>query len=280
MLNHADTKLMLETEISVDGGGTATLRVVDLPDFGAAGNASAGIIPQNSGFYILRNNREIMESHTLNFYKKHPDFSHFRAELCFDGSLDPQFHTDVRKMFIQPSQGFLDRLRQATQSLITESGRSGRKRANTDRGQIDHSAAEANIARRGALIPKPKALLEKRAKRTRSGSHSKGNGERVRSPQHATELKTISGLRVLFNEANHGEESPFYSVNQQGRTIVVTYNREHPFWRELVEHATDTKVIAILDYLVFAMANSELLVPEQASIVKSNINTTLVGLLV
>jgi hypothetical protein len=38
--------------------------------------------------------------------------------------------------------------------------------------------------------------------------------------------------------------------------------------------------VAILDYLVFAMANSELLVPEQASVVKANVNATLVGLLV
>jgi hypothetical protein len=32
--------------------------------------------------------------------------------------------------------------------------------------------------------------------------------------------------------------------------------------------------------LVFALANAELLVPEQAQIVKSQVNTTLVGLLV
>ena len=46
-----------------------------------------------------------------------------------------------------------------------------------------------------------------------------------------------------------------------------------------MEYANEPKVIAILDYLVFAMANSELLVPEQANIVKTNINSTLVGLL-
>jgi hypothetical protein len=39
-------------------------------------------------------------------------------------------------------------------------------------------------------------------------------------------------------------------------------------------------VIATLDYLVFALANSELLVPEQAPIVKANVNSTLVGPLV
>ena len=92
--------------------------------------------------------------------------------------------------------------------------------------------------------------------------------------------RTVSGLKVVFNEGDYGEQSPFYLVKQEGRTITVTYNREHPFWREFVEYANDAKVIAILDYLVFAMANSELLVPEQASIVKTNINSTLVGLLV
>jgi hypothetical protein len=70
------------------------------------------------------------------------------------------------------------------------------------------------------------------------------------------------------------------TVRQDGRAIRVVYNRDHPFWRELLEHATEPKVVATLDYLVFAMANSELLVPDHARIVKENINTTLVGLLV
>ena len=279
MLSDAKTRLVLDTEIEVDGKGSAILRVVDLPDLGGAGNTSAGIIPQNSGFYIVRNNREIMEAHTFGFYKKHPDYSHFRAELSFDGSLDAHFHTDVKKMSIHPSQSFLDKLRQATQALITESGREGRARANTEKGQIDHSTAEANITRRASLIPKPKALIEKRTQRGRKGTHSNGSGEKLRTP-HVTNLRTISGLKVAFDEGDYGEQSPFYLVKQEGRTITVTYNREHPFYREFLEHASDSKVVAILDYLVFAIANAELLVPEQANIVKTNVNATLVGLLV
>lgn len=279
MLQDPNTKLVLETEIEVGESGKATLRVVDLPDLGQAGNKAHGIIPQNSGFYILRNNREIMESVTFDFYKKHPDFSHFRAEVCFDGTMDLTFHTDVKKMTINPPQGFMDRLRQATMALITESGRQGRRRANVERGEIDHSMAEANIMRRSQLIPKPKALVERRAAAKKKGSHPKTNGDKTRTP-HVTDLKTISGLNVVFNEGNYGEQSPFYLVKQEGRSIVVTYNREHAFWRELVEHATDAKVVATLDYLVFALANAELLVPEQANIVKSNVNATLIGLLV
>jgi hypothetical protein len=279
MLSHPQTYLALETDIEVDHLGKAALRVVDLPDLGQAGNASHGIIPQNSGFYVVRNNREIMESQTFDFYKKHPDFSHFRAELCFDGSLDSAFHTDVKKMSIQLSQSFLDKLRQATYGLIRESGRMGRARANTTMGQVDHSVAETNIVRRGTLIPKPKALVEKRVTRGTKGAHPKGEGDRDRTPRHTT-LRTIAGLRVVFEEGDYGEDSHFYQVRQSGRTITVTYNREHPFWRELVEHAESPKVIAILDYLVFAMANAELMVPEPAQIVKQQVNATLVGLLV
>src|SRR5438876_494419 len=134
-----------------------------------------------------------MDAHRFDFYKKHPDFSHFRAELCFDGSLDGLFHTDVKKMSIHLSQSFLDKLRQATQALITESGRQGRLRANVERGQIDHSVAEANITRRAPLIPKPKELVERRISRGTKGVHSRGNGERSRNP-HVTNLRTASGL--------------------------------------------------------------------------------------
>jgi hypothetical protein len=279
MLGDSRTRVVLETELDVEEQGKAYLRVVDLPDFGQAGNTAHGITPHNSGFYVVRNSREIMESQTFGFYKRHPDFSHFRAELCFDGTLDVLFHTDIKKMSINPSQSFLDKLRQATQALITESGRQGRFRANVQRGQIDHSVAESNIIRRAPLIPKPKELVEKRTPRGAKGTHSRGNGDRTRTP-HVTTLRTALGLKVVFNEGDYGEQNPFYLVTQDGRTITVTYNREHPFWRELVEHADSPKVIAILDYLVFAMANTELLVPEQATIVKANVNSTLVGLLV
>lgn len=278
MLSDPNTTLMLETEIEVEGGGRVVVRAVELPDLGPAGNAERGIVAQNSGFYVLRNNREIIEARTFDFYKKHPDYSHFRAEISFDGSLDAVFHTDVKKMSINPSQSFLDKLRQATQGLITQVGKQGRARAHVKRGQIDHSVAEGNITRRATLIPKPKDLVEKRKVKLKSSPRGSDGPTKGRS-SHVTDLKTISGLKVVFEEGSYGE-GPFYHVRQEGRTIRVVYNQDHPFWRELLEHASEPKVVATLDYLVFAMANSELLVPDQARIVKENINTTLVGLLV
>lgn len=279
MLHDTKTKLVLETPLELEGGTTISLRVVDLPDYGGPANKQLGIIPQNSGFYVLRNNREIIEAYTFDFYKKHPDYSHFRAELSFDGTLDCVFHTDVKKMGINPPQSVIDRLRQSTYGLIQDSSRQGRKRANTARGAIDHSQAEKNISRRTQLIPKPSTIVEPRKPRSNGGgTNARKSSEKVRNP-HLGDLRTPAGLKVVFEEGDYGE-GPFYNVKPDGRTIIVSYNREHPFWRELVEHAADPKVIATLDYLVFALANAELLVPEQAAVVKQNVNATLVGLLV
>lgn len=277
MLADKGTSLVFDETIEVDGG-SIHLRVVDLPDFGPAANRELGIIPQNSGFYIMRNNREIEEAKTFDFYKKHPDFSHFRAEVEFDGSLDATLHTDVKKMSINPPKSVLDKIYSITSGMIKESGRQGRKRANTNKGSIDHSLAEGNIKRRSQLIPKPKTLIETREPKGTKGSHGTKDGQKARNP-HVSDLKTPSGLKVEFNEADYGE-GPFYNVQQKGNTVFVTYNREHPFWREIVEHANEPKVVATLDYLVFGLANAELMMPEPAAVVKANVNATLVGLLV
>jgi hypothetical protein len=278
MLADGNTKVVFDEQLEVEGGSSIHLRAVELPDLGPAGNKEFGINQNACGFYVLRNNREIMAAETFEIFKKHPEYAHFRAEISYTGCLDDVFHTDVKKMTIRPSQSFVDRLAQATRGLTTESSREAKRRANVKRGDVDHTVAEKNITSRTTLIPKPRTLVERRGEARNQGTHSKGTGERTRSP-HVGDLKTPSGLGVRFEEGDFGD-GPFYSVKQEGKTIVIAYNREHPFWRELVEHATDPKVIATLDYVVFAMANAELLVPEQARIVKENVNATLVGLLV
>jgi hypothetical protein len=283
MLGDADTELALEMDMEVDGLGKAYIRAVELPDRGGPANKALGINADSSGFYVVRNNREIMAAETFDFYKKHPEYAHFRAELAFGGELDPAFHTDVKKMVIQPSQSFLDKLKQATMGLITKSQREKKKRAGVDRGKMDHSAAEANISHRATLLPKApgRGLTEPRGPRSakKSAGNIKPADGNAKLRPHVSSIKTASGLKVEFNEGNFGE-APFYLVKQEGKTIMITYNRDHPFWRELVVYSDETKIIALFDYLVFALANTELLVPEQAEVVKANVNSTLIGLLV
>ncbi len=281
MLHDTETQLALDMDIDVDGLGTAHIRAVELPDHGEAANKAAGINQDNSGFYIVRNNREIMAGTTLDLFRKHPGYIHFRAEVSFGGELDAALNTDVKKMTIHPSQSFLDKLRQATSGLITKTERDKKRRANEKRGALDHSAAEANIKNRATLLPKAhgKGLTEPRTRTKKAPSTSNPKGTPPSTRPHVLDIKTASGLKVVFNEADYGE-APFYVVKQEGRTIVITYNRAHPFWREISAYGDEAKVIALFDYLIFAMANSELMVPEQASVVKASVNSTLIGLLI
>jgi len=53
--------------------------------------------PEDCGFYILRNNREIARGQTLGFFEKTPEFYTFRCEISFDSSLDELFSVDFRK---------------------------------------------------------------------------------------------------------------------------------------------------------------------------------------
>jgi hypothetical protein len=61
------------------------LVAVELPDLGVAQANKAGIRPHNSGFYVMRNGRQIMGGETFDFYRHHHATALFRAELSFDG---------------------------------------------------------------------------------------------------------------------------------------------------------------------------------------------------
>ena len=98
---------------------------------------------------------------------------------------------------------------------------------------------------------------------------------RRRVPPHALEGRHLPSRRFRGSELLQGA---FYFVRQAGRTIVIERNLEHPFWRELIEHASESKAIATLDYLVFWLAHANLLVPKQAN-GHYNVIAALVGLL-
>jgi hypothetical protein len=64
---------------------------VILLDHGSiADNMKAGYNVQRSGFYVLRNNREIAEARLLdlNSLSRHHDFIRFRGEIFVTGRLD------------------------------------------------------------------------------------------------------------------------------------------------------------------------------------------------
>jgi len=128
MRDHELTQVRFDKDIDLGAGRKAQLTVVELPDLGPLEDKAYNIIPQNSGFYIVRNGREIMGAQTLGMYKHHHSYSHFRAELSFTGELDTDFHVDVTKSSITPNDQLQEKIGHFVRRFIEQSGREGSER--------------------------------------------------------------------------------------------------------------------------------------------------------
>lgn len=229
MRDHELTEVVLDTVLDIGGGKHAKLVAVELPELGTAGDAEANIYPHNSGFYVVRNGREIMDAQTFGFYRHHHSYSHFRAELSFTGDLDTEFHVDIKKSIIHPNDKLLDKLRHKTARVIAESGRRGRDRSE-DVVKLTHSVAEQQI---NALVAEP---AEKKGK---------GKGE-----------DQTPAPRVQFVEQDTGDAGRFFSVKADNGKLTLAYNTKHPLVRLVAEMRTKQSA-ALLDYFAFAMAQEE-----------------------
>jgi hypothetical protein len=223
MLAHAQTEVRLDTSFDLGDGTKATLKVVELPDLGTEGDAQAGIFPHNSGFYVVRNGREIIAGETFGFYRHHHSYSHFRAELAYTGK-STAFHEDVKKSSVHPDDRLRDRLRKATEKLIAESGRE-RRATSPAPVRITHTSSAAILAKLFSHDAAP--------------TSDKGT------------------LPVQFCEEKPPKKNDphlFYVRHKDG-TMTICYNEDHPLV-QFVSEAKNAKASAILDLMTYAMAKS------------------------
>jgi hypothetical protein len=77
-----------------------------------------GISLANQGFYVLRNNRQLMRGTWFNMVAHHSKFNRIRAEIYFDGEQDDVFTINFEKNQLQPKQWFIDQLREHMLGII------------------------------------------------------------------------------------------------------------------------------------------------------------------
>src|SRR6266851_1858716 len=108
----------------------------------------------------------------------------------------------------------------------------------------------------------PKAPKEKRepSKRTRPGEKEKPEDPNyIREPR---EKKQPGGFAAncRFETASMGEGGVIYEAEQQGRTVIVRWNSDHPFYKRFVlENVQDKKIVAASDFLIYSLACAELM---------------------
>lgn len=286
MLDHPETTRLLETDINLGDGTRAHLIAVELPDLGAEGNAANNILPHNSGFYVVRNLREIIAAETFGFYRHHHSYTAFRAELRYHGD-STAFHEDVKKSSIHPDDRLREKLRELTEKLITDVGRRSRERAEGGAVvKLSHrSAAEivnqklsvlvggptrklveeakAAAAKAPVLTPLPPAVVGEPAPRKRGRPTKEEQARRAaeEARRAAEEAKRPPAPSVEYTETDLGDRVRFFTATQEGPKLLITYNARHPFVR-LVAEAKQPKVSQVMDLISFALAKAEIDVPE------------------
>jgi len=236
-------------------------RIVLVPETTSA-DLDIGRSMRAQGFYIMRNQREVMSAVTLNFFTKHNDFNRMRGELFFPGTMDKWVGIEFTKRQVNLDQSVYDQLaatmiptcrtikrREATKKRVESAG---------VQKEVHDRAAKA-IAEKDKLLIKPKAKIEKRASPENS---SKARQEKKTDRERKNLVRTQAvdaRLNCEIREERLGPNGQIYECDLEGKKIILRYNVEHPFYQKfVVDNLDDTRLVTTVDFLIYSMASSEL----------------------
>jgi hypothetical protein len=269
MRDHPDTLVLLDEQVEFtwkDKDGTHTdafgLYAVHLPDLGGKeANEDAGIRPAASGFYILRNGREIVAHTTLRQFTQHAEFARFRCEVTVPASMDSQLGVTFLKssVDVKPTQGLSHKIEQLTAPYRRQSRKMHLKSRKDAPEQVPHDEAAKQIKSRSPFLRKPKAEIEKRGPRKKPDAKDKKATEpqRPRSPRDRTQNALAD--QATFEAKALGATAPFYEGTLIGRHIIITYNSDHPAYQRLILDNRDNRgQITGVDFLVWSIVAAEL----------------------
>lgn len=131
---------LFDDTVSLEGGVKVKVLIHELKSLGNEENAALGINTKTQGFYVFRNDREIMMASTLDVYSRGPDYNLMRAELTFSASDDLAMGADFLKSRarLQPKSAIA--LRRAIEDVLATVARNAQKRAESDAKPLDNKA--------------------------------------------------------------------------------------------------------------------------------------------
>jgi hypothetical protein len=237
--------------------------LVQLPDWGGMeANREHGYSIDRSGFYVMRNRREIVAHTTLGLYTRHSHFSRFRGELLFPATMDRDLGVTFLKTAwdIKPTKSLSDKLEQIVRPYLRQAMRYYNKSLSGTKEQVPHDEAAKVIKQRSPFLRKPETQIEARRSPQETGRRNGSTDEsrRTRTPQDPRTQRALADI-ASFEVKDLGLTAPFFDAYLDGRKVVVIYNGQHPFYqRFMLDHRDDRSVITGIDYLVYSMATAEL----------------------
>lgn len=212
--------------------GKVHVKLVLLPDTSPDKAKDLGINIPNQGFSVLRNNREIAFG-LMPWNAKHNSFNRIRGEISFDSSLDEAMGVNFTKNNID----MIDSVSDSLAGVLKPQIRSMKKKIDYGRKitpdeEKNHKEAEDTINKKAKVLITPPAKKE-------ADNSSKAN--------------------VRFETIQCRKNGPIFEADQEGKTIVIRWNVDHPFYTRFVRENADNKtLVTSVDFLIYSLAVAQI----------------------
>ncbi len=269
-LGDPETELVMDDVIPVsvsEDGEKKTenvrVRIVLVPEAPVT-DTDFGKSLKNQGFYVMRNQREVMNANSLDFFTKHNDFNRMRGEVFFPGTLDRLVGIEFTKRQVNFEQSLRDQLGNVLIPVCRTIKRreATKKRVQSSEAQLKlHAQSMKVIAEKDKLLIKPKAEVEKRAARSQERIDRPENPvEPLKERKNFSRSQLIeSRLNCVIREERLGPNGQIYECDMEGRKLVIRYNVEHPFYQRFVtDNMNEARAVTATDFLIYSMASAEL----------------------
>jgi len=257
---------MIPVSVSDDGEKkveNVRVRIVLVPEEPAT-DLDIGKSLKYQGFYVMRNQREVMSANALGFFTKHNDFNRMRGEIFFPGTLDRLVGIEFTKRQVEFEQSLYDQLASILIPVCRTIKRreATKKRVQNTEAQMKlHSQAMKVIAEKDKLLIKPKAVIEKRLPPRNSPEWKPESAiEATKERKNFNRSQLIeSRLNCVIREERLGPNGQIYECDMEGRKLVIRYNIEHPFYQRFVaDNISESRAVTATDFLIYSMASAEL----------------------
>lgn len=239
--------------------GKIHVKLVLLPDTSVDKAKELGINIVSQGFSVLRNNREIAFGF-MPWFTKHNSLNRIRGEISFDSSMDEVMGVNFTKNNIDIIDSVDDALAHDLKPQILSMKKRSSSTISTDDEEQSHKEAEDAINKKSNVLitPPPKKLP---TNDTPSESPSQPETQpddthpKVKSPSKPRG-KTAN---VKFETAHFGQSGSIFEAEQHGKTIVIRWNVDHPFYARFVKENQENKtLITSVDFMIYSLAAAQI----------------------
>jgi len=192
----------------------------------------------NSGFYIMRNNRQIQRGRWLftansqqNIKLRHSTGNRFRAELSFNSDDDDVFRTDTKKMTINAPQSVIDKIDNEVGSYLRGVQKMHSHKVSDMPEDIVKKNLEFISQKKNNKISTPTVLKNKEGKEIESvAPEIETKDTQIKRKEH----NRNKNKKFDFEIDSLGEYGPFYLIEKMGiKKYVLHFNRDHIFYQKL-----------------------------------------------